>query len=83
MFKLKSIIYCGIAKIATFSTKQLTEMCDYLNQQTLKREKPKPIAGKQQTQEILLTKGTKGEKYEKLLRGLCHEDFSVLGQIFD
>ena len=29
--------------------------------QTLKREQPKPIEGNQQTEEIILTKGTKGE----------------------
>ena len=29
--------------------------------QTLKREQPKPIEGNQQSEEIILTKGTKGE----------------------
>ena len=31
--------------------------------QTLKREQPKPIEGNQQTEEIILTKGTKGETF--------------------
>lgn len=31
--------------------------------QTLKKEKPKPIEGNQQTEEIILTKGTKGETF--------------------
>ena len=40
---------------------------DCLNLQTLKREKPKPVTGRQQTEEIVLTKGTKGEKYKSTL----------------
>jgi len=56
LYKLGNLVILSLYGKATNGN-----VCVCLNSQTMKREKPKPITGGEQTEEIVLTKGTKGK----------------------
>ena len=64
LFKLGNLVILSLYSKATNGN-----VCVCLNSQTMKREKPKPITGGEQTEEIVLTKGTKGKDSIILLYG--------------
>ena len=58
---MKLLTHPGVSSLMKGTNRHAYIFC--LIPQTLKREQPKPIEGNQQTEEIILTKGTKGETF--------------------